>query len=124
MRDVLLLAAAALLVLIGLVHSVLGERRLIGPALADRNGIYAHHLARAVTRFAWHLTTACMAVVAALIVLVVQYGDETIVRGAASIVGVVFLGAGIVDAVMTRGRHVGWPALTGAGVLALASLCF
>jgi len=124
MRDALLLVAAALLVLIRLVHSVLGERRLIGPALVERNGIYAHQLARAVTRFAWHLTTACIAVVAALVVLAVVHADEMIVRGTALIVGVVFLGSGVIDAVMTRGRHVGWPALTGVGLLSLASLCF
>lgn len=124
MRDTLLLASAALLLLTGIAHSWIGERKLIGPTLADRSGIYAHPLPRAVIRFAWHLTTASWVVIAALILLVVHAGSDGIVRGTAMIVGVVFLGAGLIDALASRGRHVGWPMLTGIGALALSARLF
>jgi hypothetical protein len=39
MSDGLLLAAALLLVVTAAVHSVVGERRLIGPVLARHDGI-------------------------------------------------------------------------------------
>lgn len=124
MSEFLLLASAAGIVLTGVAHSFFGERRLIAPALADRRGIYASHLARAVTRFAWHLSTAIAFVLAALIVLIVRDGGDRLVDGTALIVGGVLLAAGLIDAVMSRGKHIGWPMLTGAGVLALASLLF
>jgi hypothetical protein len=54
MSDGLLLLTATLLVLTALIHSVLGERRLIGPLVARRDGILANDLARVILRFAWH----------------------------------------------------------------------
>lgn len=122
MRDALIHASAALLLLTGIAHSWLGERRLIGPALADRSGLYARELTRIVTRLAWHVTTMSWVAIAGLMLLVVDAGDDALVRGAALIVGIVFLTAGLIDAVLSRGRHVGWPMLTGVGALALASL--
>lgn len=122
MRDLLLLSSAAVLVLTGAAHSVLGERKLIGPALADRSRIYANHLARAVTRFAWHGMTASWLVIAAMMMIVLDAGNDALVRGVGLIVGIGFSGAGLVDAVMSRGRHIGWPMLTAVGALSLASL--
>lgn len=57
-----------------------------------------------------------------MIIAVAYHGDEAMMRAAAWIFGTTFLASGLADALMTRGKHVGWPMLALAGVLALASL--
>jgi hypothetical protein len=121
MPDGLLFTAAILLVITAFAHSVLGERRLLGPLLRRREGILASNLARVVLRFAWHLTSVTWAVLALILVQLVR--DPATARfWAAAGTGVAFTGAGLFDAIATRGRHVGWPLLAGIGIAALLSL--
>jgi hypothetical protein len=117
----LLITASVLLVFTTFAHSLLGERRLIGPLLARREGVLASELARVVLRFAWHLTSVTWLVLALILVRLVR--DPATVRlWAAAGTGVAFTGVGLVDAVASRGRHVGWPLLTAIGIAALLSL--
>jgi hypothetical protein len=37
-------------------------------------------------------------------------------------IGVLHVAVGLIDAVVTRGKHIGWPLLTAIGVFALLSL--
>lgn len=121
MSDTLLLAAALLLVVTAAVHSVAGERRLIGPVLARRDGILKSPLARFVLRFAWHITSVAWVVIALILLALVL--DPAAVRWwAAAGTGVAFTAIGVFTALSSRGRHIGWPFLTGIGVTALASL--
>jgi hypothetical protein len=116
-----LFTAAVLLVVTACAHSVLGERRLIGPLLARREGVLASDLARIILRFAWHLTSVTWAVLAVILVQLVR--DPATARfWAAAGTGVAFTGIGLFDAVSTRGRHVGWPFLAAIGIAALLSL--
>jgi len=123
MSDWLLYIAAALLLFTAVVHSLLGERRLIGPLLSRREGILASELARVLIRLAWHLTSATWAVLA---VILIQLAHDPIGarRWAAASTGVAFTCAGVLDIVYSRRRHVGWPLLTAIGVAALLSLAF
>jgi hypothetical protein len=105
--------SAALIFVTAMVHSFLGEKRLIGPILALETGIVARPLARAVLRFAWHLTSVLMLLTALL--LVWPGTPIALIR----ITAAAYLLVGLIDAVVTRGKHVGWPMLAGAGVLAL-----
>ena len=109
----LLWAAAILMVATAIVHSVLGERRLIGPILALDSDVTTRPLARAVLRFAWHFTSVLIALTA----LLVAWPETP--RMLILVTGAVYLAVGLFDAGMTRGKHVGWPFLAGAGVLAL-----
>ncbi|MBH5322522.1 hypothetical protein [Aurantiacibacter sediminis] len=112
----MLLMAAALCAITALIHSVLGEHRLIGPILASGMPLMESPLARNVTRFAWHWTTVLWFCVAAVLVLA-AYGDidaPWLILG----IGIAHLVAGVADAVMTRGQHMGWPLITLIGVLA------
>ena len=121
MSDGLLSTAAVLLIVTAFAHSALGERRLIGPLLARREGILASDLARFILRFAWHLTSVTWAILAPILVQLVR--DPATARfWAAAGTGVAFTGIGLFDAVSTRGRHVGWPLLTAIGIAALLSL--
>ena len=101
--------------LTAVVHSVFGEKRLIGPILALNGGILLVPLARQVLRFAWHLTSVLMLVSA---VLVIWPGTPL---GLIQITGAAWLAAGFLDAVYTQGKHIGWPFLSGAGICALLS---
>lgn len=106
-----LVTASVLIVFIGIVHSWLGEIKLINPLVspATRTGILAHsRFARQVLRFAWHLTTLSwwgMAVVLAVIGL--SQGDST-----GKMVAIIYAGTfGLLAAITLyagRGRHHAW----------------
>ena len=105
--------SAILMVATAVTHSVLGEVRLIGPQIRERQGVMRSRQAQVVTRFAWHLTSALMVATAFTVAWPGTAPD--LIR----IIGAIWLAAGLADLVATRGRHVGWPALSGAGALAL-----
>jgi hypothetical protein len=109
--------AAALIVITALAHSVLGEQRLIGPLLAKADGVLESPLARNVTRFAWHWTSALWLLAAAVLALS-AYGDIQL-PWLVFAIGAAHFVFGVADAILTKGRHVGWPLITLAGALAL-----
>lgn len=106
-------ASAALMVATALTHSILGEARLIGPLLRERQGVMASDFARMVTRGAWHITAALMA--GSAITVIWPGVPVELIR----VIGAIWLALGIIDLVWTRGKHVGWPMLSGAGICAL-----
>lgn len=105
--------ASGTMTLTALVHCVVGERRLITPLLAIDHPLIHRFLARRLIRFAWHVTGILMLICAALVVWPGVPNGLVIVTGAA------WLGAGLIDLVMTKGQHIGWPMLTAAGLFAL-----
>jgi len=121
MSDWLLDLSALLLIVTGIVHSLLGETRLISPLLSRRDGILDSKLARFLLRFAWHVTSVSWAVLALILMQAIHHA-ATVRWWAAASTGVAFTVVGLVDLVGSRGRHVGWAVLTGIGVAALLSL--
>jgi hypothetical protein len=121
MSDWLLDSSALLLIVTGMVHSLLGENRLITPLLSRRDGILASNFARFLLRFAWHLTSVSWAVVALILVQSVHHA-ATVRWWAAGSTGAAFTVVALVDLVGSRGRHVGWPLLSLIGLAALLSL--
>jgi len=119
-----LLAAAVLLVAVGLIHSVLGERALIGPLLAPdkRRGLLEKSgFARATLRFAWHLTSIAWWGFAAILVtaaLAPGGGGSAVL----AIIGATFLATGVVTGAASRGRHLAWPVFVAIGLLCLIPL--
>ena len=108
----LLELSAAAMTLTALAHSIVGEKRLIGPLLARDIDLLSGYRASLV-RFAWHFTSLLMIVTA----LVVAWPGTPVplIR----ITGAMWLLAGVLDAVLTRGKHIGWPLLSVAGIMAL-----
>ena len=121
MSSVLLFLAAALVMVTCLTHSILGERRLIGPLMQLRAGVLQNDLARQVLRFAWHFTSALGLVVVWLLIGYALY-PSTIDPAMIVLIGLILAGSGLIDAIYTRGKHVGWPLLFAAGATTLASL--
>lgn len=116
--------AASLTVVIGIVHSWLGERRLIGPLLAiePRPSILKSGFFRNVLRFAWHITTlAWIGMAAAMLALALAPLDRG-GRYAAVALGVTFLAHGLLILGMSRGRHLAWPVFLIIGGLCLVPL--
>ncbi|MEO6359964.1 MAG: hypothetical protein ABIO43_05235 [Sphingomicrobium sp.] len=105
--------SAALMTATAVAHSILGEKKLIGPQLRDRRGVMEKAFARTITRYAWHVTSALMLVSA---LTVVWPGAPHKLIGA---IGAIWLLLGLVSLISTRGKHVGWPVLCGAGLCAL-----
>ena len=105
--------SAALMALTAVVHSWLGEKRIIMPLLALQDGIMAQPLARTIVRYAWHVTSALMIATA---VTVAWPGTPDAAVGA---IGAIWLALGLMSLVASRARHVGWPVLSGAGITAL-----
>jgi len=105
--------SAAFMVTTAGVHSVLGYRRLIAPLLRRREGPLSDALTRRIIGFAWHATAVLMLISAAT---VAWPGTP---NGLRFVVGCGWLATGLFDAVYTKGRHIAWPALSGAGIFAL-----
>lgn len=104
--------SAAMMVATAITHSLLGERRLIGPLLAQNLDLLAGYRANLV-RFAWHFTSLLMIGSACL---VAWPGTPLPLI---TITGVIWLTAGVSDAVLTHGKHIGWGPLSAAGLFAL-----
>lgn len=102
-----LIAAALLIVLLGLAHSVLGERYILRrlfrrqdlPPLFGSDGFTTRTL-----RFAWHLTTVVWWGIA---VLLLALGSGQ-VRGALIVLGATSLASAVVAGLGSRGRHPAW----------------
>jgi hypothetical protein len=114
-------AAALLLVMTMGVHSVMGQRRLVRPLLEQRQGVMQHPLARFIVPFAWHLTSGIGLVVAAILLAWAWAPGQARTIGLA-VTGIVFTASGLIDAVGSKAKHIGWAPLTLIGLSALAGL--
>ena len=123
MQQAALTLASLLLVVTMCVHSVMGQRRLVRPLIDEGAGVMKHPLARFIVPFAWHLPSAIGLVLAAILFAWAWAPDQA--RGLGLVAtGVVFTASGIIDAIGSKGRHVGWPPLTLIGLSALAAVIF
>lgn len=108
-------SCAAVLVVLAVLHSFLGERRLLGPLFAAALPRAGLPLGRAFTertlRFVWHqLGVAWLA----LAWLVARGDDSTVLA-----VGMFMLVSGALALVVSRGRHFAWALFVVGGATAL-----
>ncbi len=118
--NLLLLIAAGLCCVTALIHSLAGERKLIGPIISGNTPIMQHDLARQVLRFAWHWTSALWLIVA--LALALSAYNQTVNFALILAIGIVHVAMGLADALYTRGKHIGWPFITLIGVLTLLAI--
>ncbi len=123
MQPILLTVASLLLVATMCVHSILGQRRLIRPLLGEGHGVMRHPLARFIVPFAWHLTSFIGLIVAAILFAWAWAPDQARTIGLV-MTAAVFTASGLIDAIGSKGKHIGWPPLTLLGLSALAALLF
>ena len=110
--------SAATIFITAIIHSLLGERRLISPILALGEGPLQHLMVRQLIRFAWHFTSVLM-FLSAVVLLIVANMPSSSARYIIAVIGLTYLAVGLFDGVVSRGKHIGWWFLTAAGGLAL-----
>ena len=104
------IASGGLIAAAGIVHSLLGERRIMRPV--RRVDSIDPRVRRALS-FTWHLAGLLMVVSGATVAW--PGTPDGLVR----LIGSVYLLLGLLSLKMTRGRHVSGPMFTGGGLLAL-----
>lgn len=112
--------AACLIFLLGLAHSVLGERYIL-VRLFRRDNLPklfgGTDFTTRTLRFAWHITTVAWWGFAALLF---QLGrGELSASTAAQVIGFTAIASGLLPLVMTRGKHWSWLILFVIGGIAL-----
>jgi len=118
--ETLFLAAGVACVASALMHSLLGEAWLVGPLVRSRSGVMGRSTSRQVTRLAWHWTSLLWLMIAG--VLVSAGLGHAVDTWLLACIGGLHLVLGLFDAVVTRGRHLGWPLLVLIGGLTLLAL--
>jgi hypothetical protein len=112
-----LYAAAALMAFLAIAHSIIGERRLIGP-LAARDDLPrlfgGTRFTGPTLRFAWHVTSVLGLGFAAVLLAVALGASEAAI---VCTIGVTLIASGILPLVFTRGRHLAWAVFLAAGAL-------
>lgn len=121
MSAILLTIAAILALATVLVHSIVGEKRLIGPLITAGDGVMQKDLAKQVIRFAWHFTSI-LGLIAVYILAMAAYDFAAADVTLLAVTGSAFLIAGIYDAIVTKGKHIGWPMLAAVGALTLFAI--
>ncbi len=116
----MLYVAALLFFLLGLAHSVLGERYILIRLFRreDLPRLFGGtEFTRQTLRFAWHITTVAWWGMAALLLAMAR--DDFAATDAARIIGVTAIVSGLLPLLLTRGKHWSWLVLFLIGVLAL-----
>ncbi len=118
---VLLYVAAFLLVSIGIIHSVLGERfvlrRLARLDNLPRLVLGGQEMMVPLLRFAWHITTIAWFGFAAIVALMAHGSLSNV--SAAWVVAATFLLCGVISVIASRGRHYSWIIFLVVGLIAL-----
>ncbi len=110
--NLLHVAAGLIIAAAGVVHSVLGERRIMKRV---RTIDSIDPRARRALSFTWHLAGLMMVVTG---VTVAWPGTPALL---VQLIGIIYLLLGLLSLKMTGGRHVSGPMFTGGGLLALVA---
>lgn len=117
----LLYFSALLAVVVGLAHSILGERYIL-IRLFRRDNLPRLLGGTAFTtgtlRFVWHEVTVALFGFAALLLQLAE--GRLSAASTAQAMGLTLIAAGVLPLVFTRGRHPSWIVLLTIGVIALA----
>ena len=112
--------AAVLAFLIGLLHSLLGERYIL-IRLFRRENLPKLFGGTAFTirtlRFVWHITTVAWWGFAAILFQLA--GGNSSLQSTALIIGVTFVLTALITIIISRGRHLAWIVFLIIGVIAL-----
>lgn len=117
----MLLIAALLLILCGLVHSVLGERYILIRLFKRDNLPHlfgSDHFTKGTLRFAWHITSLAWFGFAALLLLLPE--SKVVVLT----VSLVFALSSIFSLYYTKGKHLSWLVFFAISALTLSSVIY
>ena len=104
-------AAAVLVVGIGIAHSWLGERYILMRLFRRQNMPHlfgSDDFTKRTLRFAWHITTVAWFGAAALLSILASYPIDDSARMLSRVIAATFLVSSIVALLGSRGRHLSW----------------
>ncbi|MES9905793.1 MAG: hypothetical protein ABW168_24365 [Sedimenticola sp.] len=102
--------AAVLCVVIGAIHSYLGERFILIRLFQSENVPHLFgddYFTKRTLRFAWHITTVAW-VGFAYILLAIPSGENDFAQTVLFTIGTVFLVSGVLSFGFTKGKHLSW----------------
>ncbi len=114
--SILLVVGGVLTALTGLLHSVLGERLVLGPLSRNESLprlIRSRKFMMRTLRFTWHIMTVLLICVAAVLWHIAGGGGAT---GILMAIALTLLICAILSGWITRGRHFSWALFLGAAV--------
>jgi len=120
----LLYIASTLVFLIGIAHSVLGERFILVRLFRKNNlpHLYGSQwFTKQTLRFAWHITTLAWWGFAAILVHIAS-NDVIEKEFVLWVIAIVFSISGIVSLIYSKGKHFSWLVFFVIAVLTLISL--
>ncbi len=107
--SILLYTAAILTFIIGITHSVLGERYIL-TRLFKRDNLPKLFGSTTFTtqtlRFAWHITTIAWWGFAVILILLAE--NQFSFRNISMVIAFTFLISGIISLVASKGKHYSW----------------
>jgi hypothetical protein len=114
----MLFIASALMIMLAVGHSFLGERFILAPLSRQPElpVLGSAEFPLTTLRFAWHVTSV-LALGIAIVLLLFAFGAGITIAVAAS--GWSLIAASVLPLVFSRGRHPSWLVLSSAGVLCL-----
>ena len=116
----MLYLAAFLSAVLGLAHSVLGERYILVRLFRreDLPKLFGStQFTTRTLRFAWHITTVAWCGFAALLVQLAQ--GQLTSSSTLQIIGWTFVASGFLPLIITRGKHWSWLVLFAIGGISL-----
>ena len=109
--NVLLLVAGLLSALIGIAHSVLGEKLVLGP-LFDRGDVPkllgSTAFARRTLRFTWHLTTVLLLGIGAIVMVLSLSPLDPRSAWMLQVLAVTFAMCSLLSLIGARAKHFSW----------------
>jgi hypothetical protein len=106
-----LLIGGLLSVLIGIAHSVLGERLLLGPLFQRRDLpklLGSESFARRTLRFTWHLTTVLLVAIGAIVMALSTAALSTQAMWILHVLAITFAACSLVSLIGARAKHFSW----------------
>jgi hypothetical protein len=115
----LLFVSAGITVFIAIVHSYLGEKRILPRLFANAGAMFRGDpaLMSSILRWAWHLTSLAWITLALLLVAMTRVPADARTVPVAIIAGYLAL-SGLICILTTRGRHIAWPFFMAAAATA------
>jgi hypothetical protein len=116
MRDLALQAAGVLAILVAVVHGAIAELRVFATARIEPRGT------RRLLRMVWQASTIDWIGIGVLLMATPALGSQVARQWIIAVAVVVYGFAAVGNAVVTRGRHIGWVLMLTVIALALAGL--
>ena len=113
MRDLILQCAGAAGIVVALIHGMLGETKVFARATIQPESL------RTLIRLVWQAGTVAWIGGAVLLIAAPSFGSESARHWVVATIVAVYAFAAVANAWWSRGRAIGWKALSAVIVLAV-----